>query len=131
MAAERCGTAVRLVAFDLDGTLLRGDTICEGIARRLGHLERMREFERLTEIGAMTAAREELAGYYRQVTTAVLQDCLGTLRLAPGLSRACDYCAGTTSRSRSSRSPGRSRSSGSPGDSAPTTGSGRGSRRKA
>ncbi len=26
---------VGLVAFDLDGTLLRGDTVCEGIARKV------------------------------------------------------------------------------------------------
>ena len=33
---------VRLVAFDLDGTLTRGETVCETIARRLGHLRRAR-----------------------------------------------------------------------------------------
>ena len=32
---------IRLAAFDLDGTLLRGETVCEAIARPLGRLERM------------------------------------------------------------------------------------------
>jgi phosphoserine phosphatase len=38
----------RLVAFDVDGTLLRGRTICERIADGLGELGEMLEFERLT-----------------------------------------------------------------------------------
>jgi len=40
---------VRLVAFDLDGTLLHGDTVCEAIARRLGQLKRMQELEHRTQ----------------------------------------------------------------------------------
>ena len=34
---------VKLVAFDLDGTLLRGNTVLEVLAAGLGRLERMHE----------------------------------------------------------------------------------------
>ncbi len=54
---------VSLVAFDLDGTLIRGDTVCQVIARRMGHLECMDELELLTGLGGIAAARAELAGY--------------------------------------------------------------------
>jgi len=37
-----------LVAFDLDGTLLRGSTVCECIADGLGRRAEMARFERLT-----------------------------------------------------------------------------------
>lgn len=47
MRGDRDG--FRLVAFDLDGTLLRGDTVCEALARRMGHFERMRELEAIQE----------------------------------------------------------------------------------
>ena len=38
---------LRLAAFDLDGTLLRGQTACEAISKGIGRIERMRELERL------------------------------------------------------------------------------------
>lgn len=34
-----------LAVFDLDGTLLRGPTVCEVLARTLGRLDRMRQLE--------------------------------------------------------------------------------------
>ena len=40
---------IRLVAFDLDGTLTRGDTVCEAIARGMGHVDRMRELEAIAD----------------------------------------------------------------------------------
>lgn len=51
------GGRIRLVACDLDGTLLRPETCCEALARPLGRLERMREFERLHTVAEITAAR--------------------------------------------------------------------------
>lgn len=36
---------IRLVVFDLDGTLIRGRTICEVVADGLGHRDRMRVLE--------------------------------------------------------------------------------------
>ena len=54
---------LRLAAFDLDGTLLRGRTACEAIAKGIGRLGRMRELEQLesNQIEEITAAREEMA----------------------------------------------------------------------
>ena len=41
-----------LVVFDLDGTLLRGPTVCEVLAARLGRLQAMKAFELLTSQGS-------------------------------------------------------------------------------
>ena len=79
---------IRLVAFDLDGTLTRGDTVCEAIARGMGHLERMRALEATAEArrdrASLRVLREELAGYYRAAPPAELGCHLRSLALAPG-----------------------------------------------
>jgi HAD superfamily phosphoserine phosphatase-like hydrolase len=79
---------VRLAAFDLDGTLLRGDTVCEVLARTLGHLERMRELEAIQEArqdrDSLLVLRKELAAYYQGVPALELRSYLSTLTLAPG-----------------------------------------------
>ncbi len=75
---------VSLVAFDLDGTLIRGDTVCQVIARRMGHLERMDELELLRELGDIAAARAELAGYYTAASRDELLSYLEGCVLAPG-----------------------------------------------
>ena len=58
------GCLVRIAAFDLDGTLTRGQTACEAIAEGIGHIGRMRELEQLesSQIEEIMAAREEMAG---------------------------------------------------------------------
>ena len=85
---------IRLVAFDLDGTLVRGETVCEVIARRLGHLERMRELERTaSDTAALIRLREELVGYYRHSSEADLEACLDDLVLAPGIAEAFELLA--------------------------------------
>lgn len=81
-------SSVRLVAFDLDGTLLRGDTVCQAIARRMGHLERMDELERLTDFAGIAAAREELAGYYAEASREELLSHLEGCTLARGTEEA-------------------------------------------
>ncbi len=81
---------IRLVAFDLDGTLIRGETCAEALARRLGHLDRMRAFERLTDIESIAQARVEMAGWYRGVSTSELHTALAALRLAPGAREGVD-----------------------------------------
>jgi phosphoserine phosphatase len=73
-----------LVAFDVDGTLLRGETICECIGRQIGKAAEMRAFERLTSRDEIAAARREMATWYRPYTRQALLDCLQTARLAPG-----------------------------------------------
>lgn len=79
---------VDLAVFDLDGTLTRGDTVCEVIARPLGHLARMRELEAIdgNDTEAIIAAREEMAGWYRQRSLEDLRSSLVDLKLAPGVS---------------------------------------------
>ena len=77
---------LRLAAFDLDGTLLRGQTACESIARGIGRLERMREFESLgyDQIEAIMAARQEMAEWYSAFSLDELRGHLATIQLAPG-----------------------------------------------
>ena len=77
----------QLAAFDLDGTLLRGDTVFEALARPLGHLERVQEFEKLrtSDIDGVRAARQEAAGWYESSTLPELHSSLASMRLAPGV----------------------------------------------
>jgi phosphoserine phosphatase len=82
---------VRLVAFDLDGTLVRGPTICESLAEPLGKLSRMREFEQLRDLERIRAARQEMLGWYGNAPEA-LYDQL-SLELAPGAAEAFDMLA--------------------------------------
>ncbi len=53
-------------AFDLDGMLLHDDTVFEALARPLGRLDLVREFERLrvTDIDKIKVAHEKVAGWY-------------------------------------------------------------------
>ena len=81
---------VRLVIFDLDGTLLRGDTVCLALARRLGKASRMLEFEALTDFELIKLARYEMAEWYWPVPPESLIEWLGDLKLAPGAERGCD-----------------------------------------
>lgn len=74
-----------LVVFDLDGTLLRGPTVCEVLAQSLSRLPRMQQIERLRERQDMAAAREEMALWYRDVPRPLLIDALGRVQMAPGL----------------------------------------------
>lgn len=79
---------VRLVAFDLDGTLVHGDTVIETLAKAMGHIERARELERLHEArrdrAALQFLREQIAACYTGVTEAELCGHLSRLTLAPG-----------------------------------------------
>jgi len=74
-----------LVVFDLDGTLLRGPTVCELLAQSLGRLERMRNLERFVDNEELRAAREEMAGWYLPVGRATLLRSLHDAQLAPGV----------------------------------------------
>lgn len=74
-----------LAVFDLDGTLLRGPTVCEVLAQSLGRLPRMQELERLKDRQDISVAREEMASWYRDVPSRVLLRSLEQVRFAPGL----------------------------------------------
>ena len=61
-----------LVVFDLDGTLLRGQTVCEVLALPLGHMDEMKQFEALTLESDITKARTTMATWYSSHTTTQL-----------------------------------------------------------
>jgi phosphoserine phosphatase len=75
-----------LAVFDLDGTLLRGATICEVLAQTLGRLDYMRQLEALiaglSDV-AIATAREEMVRWYREVPLVDLIARLGSVTLAP------------------------------------------------
>lgn len=73
-----------LVVFDLDGTLLRGSTVCEVLAARLGRLEEMRSFEALTEEHEIARARAELVRWYSAISRGQLVSFLEAAQWAPG-----------------------------------------------
>lgn len=79
-----------LAVFDLNGTLLRGLTVCEVLAGPLGRLDRMQQFEAPLHASALdiAAAREEMAGWYRAVPLADLTALLETATVAPGAAEA-------------------------------------------
>jgi HAD superfamily phosphoserine phosphatase-like hydrolase len=79
---------VRLVAFDLDGTLLRGPTICEVLAEKFGMLDRMRAIERLRDNADISAARQEMLNWYGNVPLAGLRAELTRVEIAPGAADA-------------------------------------------
>jgi len=80
---------VRVVAFDLDGTLLRGGTACEVLARPIGRLARVREMEASSSTEQMAAARTEMAGWYQDYSRSELLGFLDQAELAPGAEDGC------------------------------------------
>jgi phosphoserine phosphatase len=83
---------VRLAAFDLDGTLIRGPSICETLAEPLGKLSRMREIEQLRDFEQIRAARQEMLSWYGEPLTA-LCDKLTDVAIAPGADDAFELLA--------------------------------------
>jgi phosphoserine phosphatase len=73
-----------VVAFDLDGTLLRGPTVCELLAEPLGRLAEMQRFERCTSEAEIAAARIEMARWYAGRTPGELCAALDAAAWAPG-----------------------------------------------
>lgn len=78
---------MKLVAFDLDGTLLWGESVWEAIGRSIGRLERVREFEQLdiAQTEAIAAAREEFTGWFRSFTIDELREHIVAMQAAPGV----------------------------------------------
>ena len=89
-------TAVGLAAFDLDGTLLKGETVCEAIAHGIGRIERMRELEQLqyNQVSEIAAAREEMARWYSSFSLDELCARLAEMRLATGLEEGFELLRG-------------------------------------
>lgn len=80
---------IRLVAFDLDGTLLRGDSVCMAIARGIGHLERMQEMERGHELANTLSDAAEMASWYMPHGRDRIESELSRLTPAPGADEGC------------------------------------------
>jgi HAD superfamily phosphoserine phosphatase-like hydrolase len=81
---------IRLAVFDLDGTLLRGRTLCEVIADGIGQRERMRVLERAHARDEIIAAREEMAAWYRDAGFDTVRALCFDADLAPGAIEACE-----------------------------------------
>jgi len=83
-----------LVVFDFDGTLGRGLTICEVLAKSISRLPRMQEIELLKTKADITAAREEMAHWYDDMTESDVAKSLEGVILAPGLESAFSLLRG-------------------------------------
>jgi HAD superfamily phosphoserine phosphatase-like hydrolase len=77
-----------VAVFDLDGTLLRGDTVCEVLAKPLGRISEMKRFETFTAERDIEIARAEMAEWYRGHSLESLQHHLWNARWAPGAHEA-------------------------------------------
>ncbi len=73
-----------LVVFDLDGTLLRGPTVCELLAAPLGRSDEMRAFESLDAEQDIAQARVEMAHWYDRIPRGRLLMSLEAAQWAPG-----------------------------------------------
>src|SRR5690242_6391875 len=73
-----------LVVFDLDGTLLRGPTVCELLAAPLGRSDEMRAFEWLHTEQEIAQARVEMARWYSGIPRGRLLRSLETAQWASG-----------------------------------------------
>lgn len=76
------------MAFDLDGTLLRGDTVCEVLAKPLGRLDEMKRFELLETEADIAQARIRMAEWYKGPGIEALRVYLRDARWAPGSQEA-------------------------------------------
>ena len=84
---------IKLVAFDLDGALLRGDTVCLSIAKELGHYDRMLEMEEASESGLIDSHRKEMASWYLESGRERVDSGLKNVTLAPGAEEGCRLLA--------------------------------------
>jgi HAD superfamily phosphoserine phosphatase-like hydrolase len=74
----------KLVAFDVDGTLLRGETVCECIGRNIGKSAEMKIFEQLRSQSEIASARRTMLEWYAPFGKHVLLGYLKQLQPAPG-----------------------------------------------
>lgn len=76
--------ATGIAAFDLDGTLLRGRTVCEMLAVPCGRVAEIQAFERSTTELAVHAGRIAMAEWYRGISRDLLVEALDSALWAPG-----------------------------------------------
>ena len=77
-----------IVAFDLDGTLLCGKTVCELLAEPIGRSSEMGRFEALSSRRDIAASRVEMANWYRGVNDHDLCAPLADATWSPGAREA-------------------------------------------
>lgn len=75
---------LKIVAFDMDGTLLRGKTACELLADGIGRSEEMQAFERLSSRKDIATARAVMTEWYKLHQMADLIHHLALAKFAPG-----------------------------------------------
>jgi len=75
----------KLIAFDVDGTLLRGENICGCIARNIGRTAEMDAFELLRSREEISVGRQTMLEWYSPFSRETLIGYLHELRLAPGV----------------------------------------------
>ncbi|MFK0209177.1 haloacid dehalogenase-like hydrolase [Agrobacterium sp. NPDC090283] len=73
------------MAFDVDGTLLRGENICGCIARNIGRTAEMDAFELFRSREEITAGRQKMLEWYAPYNRATLIEYLQEVRLASGV----------------------------------------------
>lgn len=99
-------SAIKLAAFYVDGTILRGENICGCIARNIGRSTEMDAFELLRSQEEIAAGRENMLEWYTPFGSANLITHLSELRLAPGVKEGFARLKHSGSRSPLSRSLG-------------------------
>lgn len=77
-----------IVAFDLDGTLLRGETVCEVLAKPLNRLNEMKGFELLETEADIVQARIRMTEWYKDHGIGALRNHLRDACWAPGAHEA-------------------------------------------
>lgn len=75
----------KIVAFDVDGTLLRGPTVCQCLASAVGKSDEMERFEALTSLDDISEARHTMLSWYRgRSREELIGHLCGSAKLAPG-----------------------------------------------
>jgi len=90
-------SAIRLVAFDLDGTLLRHQTVAKCWQAKSAPVKRMQQFELLHQSEDTRQAIKEMAGWYRSWSRTQLCTFLQKAHFAPGVCEAMALLNSTAS----------------------------------
>lgn len=67
ISGSRAIQKIKLAAFDVDGTLLRGENICGCIARNIGRTKEMEAFELLRMRAEIAVGREAMLHGMRRI----------------------------------------------------------------
>jgi len=78
---------IKLIVLDVDGTLIREQTLCQIIAKNIGKLDRMNWFEENAGKSRETliSAREEMSSWYLEVGEADTLQAINGIAWAPNV----------------------------------------------